>query len=298
MMTITPYSPRSVSQATSLKRKALLLDVNLRQTQSPTMSPSLSSQESSPAIPYSNYMQGFPNLSHVPPESVSQWFDDLEDGDNIVKQLSRTSDFEKIPVTRCCCQQRSDLPRRENSIATPVSLHTGQNRIALPSRESSVGAPVSPLNGDTMNTEANRAAITTNKPHDYDDVMSIDEESVSSDSFHQPSTPTNPLKKRRYLTAGSGRVTKPSVEVFIKVFEQTSYPDTNVRKMLAERMNMTPRAVQIWFQNRRQHAKAYGFREGLLSKKRPHSYKAPTGPNDVAERLLLDVAMWCDEAGF
>ncbi|TPX31828.1 hypothetical protein SmJEL517_g04891 [Synchytrium microbalum] len=61
----------------------------------------------------------------------------------------------------------------------------------------------------------------------------------------------------------SGRLTKSSVKVFTQVFAVTPYPDTRIRKLLAERLDMNPRAVQIWFQNKRQHLKAMGVAEGL-----------------------------------
>ncbi|TPX36698.1 hypothetical protein SmJEL517_g01220 [Synchytrium microbalum] len=113
----------------------------------------------------------------------------------------------------------------------------------------------------------------------------------------QTSKTANRRKTSNHVTAGNGRITKPCVAVLSKVLEQTCYPETSVRKLLAERMNMRPRTVQIWFQNKRQYMKASGVSEGLRNK-RGDPYKIPTGKKVVIETLGEDVERWCDEAGF
>ncbi|KAI9505095.1 homeobox domain-containing protein, partial [Coemansia spiralis] len=37
----------------------------------------------------------------------------------------------------------------------------------------------------------------------------------------------------------------------MEVFEKTPKPDSEMRKILGRQLDMTPRTVQIWFQNRR-----------------------------------------------
>lgn len=39
-------------------------------------------------------------------------------------------------------------------------------------------------------------------------------------------------------------------------FLKDPFPSTETRQMLASKLGMTPRSVQIWFQNQRQHTKA------------------------------------------
>ncbi|ORX98162.1 homeobox, partial [Basidiobolus meristosporus CBS 931.73] len=51
------------------------------------------------------------------------------------------------------------------------------------------------------------------------------------------------------------RLNARQVNRLMEVFEQTTKPKTEIRIQLAEELGMRPRAVQIWFQNRRQKLK-------------------------------------------
>jgi len=46
------------------------------------------------------------------------------------------------------------------------------------------------------------------------------------------------------------RTTRQQLKVLEETFRSTQKPDGNVRKSLALQLNMTPRNVQVWFQNR------------------------------------------------
>eukprot|EP00866_Antonospora_locustae_P000562 jgi/Antlo1/562/2325 len=47
------------------------------------------------------------------------------------------------------------------------------------------------------------------------------------------------------------KTTRQQLEVLERTFETNIRPDTQMRKMLAEQLGMTPRSIQVWFQNRR-----------------------------------------------
>jgi hypothetical protein len=51
------------------------------------------------------------------------------------------------------------------------------------------------------------------------------------------------------------RATVSQTQALQKVFEKTAFPSTALREALARRLDMTPRTVQIWFQNKRQAAR-------------------------------------------
>ncbi|KAI8384230.1 Homeodomain-like protein [Radiomyces spectabilis] len=48
------------------------------------------------------------------------------------------------------------------------------------------------------------------------------------------------------------RANPKQLEVLNRVFERTFFPSTQMRAQLGRELGMSPRTVQIWFQNRRQ----------------------------------------------
>ncbi|RUS22871.1 hypothetical protein BC938DRAFT_475172 [Jimgerdemannia flammicorona] len=75
----------------------------------------------------------------------------------------------------------------------------------------------------------------------HDDDMNDDFETEHGDA---DSLAYRTVKRRR-------RLTQEETRILNQVFETTTKPNSQVRKRLAQQLGMTPRAVQIWFQNRR-----------------------------------------------
>ncbi|KAI8879501.1 hypothetical protein K501DRAFT_287357 [Backusella circina FSU 941] len=70
---------------------------------------------------------------------------------------------------------------------------------------------------------------------EHDDLLLDDED----DDLH-------PIKTKRR------RANVKQLEVLNRVFERTFFPSTQMRAELGRQLSMSPRTVQIWFQNRRQ----------------------------------------------
>ncbi|ORZ19591.1 homeobox domain-containing protein, partial [Absidia repens] len=51
------------------------------------------------------------------------------------------------------------------------------------------------------------------------------------------------------------RTSRAQLKVLEKSFLENAKPNATVRRYLAQELEMTPRGVQIWFQNRRAKAK-------------------------------------------
>ncbi|KRH92086.1 putative Homeodomain-like, Homeodomain-related, Homeobox protein, partial [Pseudoloma neurophilia] len=47
------------------------------------------------------------------------------------------------------------------------------------------------------------------------------------------------------------RTSKSQLKILEKTFESNKKPDSALRNQLSEQLGMTPRSVQVWFQNRR-----------------------------------------------
>lgn len=72
------------------------------------------------------------------------------------------------------------------------------------------------------------------------------------ESFHQ--TPHGEVKNTYYnpfAVKHRRRTSKMQLRVLEKTFETNIRPDAALRKILGEQLGMTPRSVQVWFQNRR-----------------------------------------------
>jgi hypothetical protein len=68
------------------------------------------------------------------------------------------------------------------------------------------------------------------------------------------------------------------LDVLNQVFTQTFFPSTEMRNELAKQLGMSPRTVQIWFQNKRQSIRT---RERSLQDKRDdrrYHHSLPTPP--------------------
>ncbi|KAG2231937.1 hypothetical protein INT48_005652 [Thamnidium elegans] len=60
------------------------------------------------------------------------------------------------------------------------------------------------------------------------------------------SSPATAIKAKRR------RANAKQLEVLNRVFDRTFFPSTQMRAELGRQLGMSPRTVQIWFQNRRQ----------------------------------------------
>ncbi|KAJ1657620.1 hypothetical protein IWQ61_003014 [Dispira simplex] len=97
--------------------------------------------------------------------------------------------------------------------------------------------------------------------------------------FHEDEDEEVPLAL--VLKAKRKRATTEQVQALNRVFETTSFPSTEMRKELAKQLNMTPRTVQIWFQNKRQALRMRGRDptnkiQALPLRGRPSAFTRPT----------------------
>ncbi|KAI7868734.1 hypothetical protein BDF14DRAFT_1742243 [Spinellus fusiger] len=74
--------------------------------------------------------------------------------------------------------------------------------------------------------------------------MEEDEDSDDGEEFDENGNPPVKAKRRR--------ANAKQLEVLNRVFDRTFFPSTQMRVELGRQLGMSPRTVQIWFQNRRQ----------------------------------------------
>ncbi|KAI9294989.1 hypothetical protein K502DRAFT_284954, partial [Neoconidiobolus thromboides FSU 785] len=51
------------------------------------------------------------------------------------------------------------------------------------------------------------------------------------------------------------RAGKAQIKILNQIFSKTPFPSTELRSLLSHKLRMSPRAIQIWFQNKRQISK-------------------------------------------
>ena len=97
---------------------------------------------------------------------------------------------------------------------------------------------------------------------DLDEVKVEELGSPSSPSNSWSSSDTVPLQYAGESSADSDanrpkrcKISREQLHILIKSFEEEPLPNFDQRQTLARGLSMTPRSVQIWFQNRRQRLK-------------------------------------------
>ncbi|KAJ2703502.1 hypothetical protein H4218_000186 [Coemansia sp. IMI 209128] len=123
--------------------------------------------------------------------------------------------------------------------------------------------------------------ITTDLKKDY--VMDTDEDGspngyTGGEGSPDPSSDAYNKKRHRLRPEQTRRL--------LEIFEKTNKPDSEMRKVLGKQLDMTPRTVQIWFQNRRAKIKREGQSTGSLR----HAGFSPAGPLQGRNRLTFNRA--------
>ncbi|KAI9277600.1 hypothetical protein BY458DRAFT_453211 [Sporodiniella umbellata] len=84
---------------------------------------------------------------------------------------------------------------------------------------------------------------------------------LNKDTFHYQNTSPVSLPEHIFreedwdeeqLKTKRKRASSEQLQVLSKVFRRTFFPSTQMRVQLGRQLKMSPRTVQIWFQNRRQ----------------------------------------------
>jgi len=90
----------------------------------------------------------------------------------------------------------------------------------------------------------------------------------------------DPMKKKRK------RISPDQLRILEKIFVTHQHPTLNLRKQLAMELNMTPRSVQIWFQNRRAKARHMEFKPQLSNGISPDLIYDAIGYSSTGQRFM------------
>lgn len=73
--------------------------------------------------------------------------------------------------------------------------------------------------------------------------------------FNYHSLKLEKSKEMKFEKCKRKRATAVQTQILQNAFAKTAFPSTLQREYLARRLGMSPRTVQIWFQNKRQAAR-------------------------------------------
>ncbi|KAJ2083127.1 hypothetical protein H4R24_001040 [Coemansia sp. RSA 988] len=102
----------------------------------------------------------------------------------------------------------------------------------------------------------------------------------SDDNKDSPDPYSDMSNKKRH------RLRPDQTRYLMEIFEKTTKPDADMRRALGKKLSMTPRTVQIWFQNRRAKIK----RESMTSLPLKMQNRYAPGTPDVRNRLTFSQA--------
>lgn len=146
-------------------------------------------------------------------------------------------------------ERRSGVAHQQHSSITSVHL-AGRQSLSSSYTMPTTAQPTAPFEGivDFSYHQAHFAGYNPSpsdsslQHHQASPASRVDSSEWKQSSFF--SYRPNEVKHRK-------RTTRQQLKVLEETFRSTQKPDGNVRKSLALQLNMTPRNVQVWFQNRR-----------------------------------------------
>jgi hypothetical protein len=145
------------------------------------------------------------------------------------------------------------------SMSTGLGITTTPSPEVAPSGNSIISSAV----GESWNTSGSSASNTspcsgTPSPGSVrgamvstDDGSEEEQTSTSSEPASEDPESEKPTKKHKSDTKKRIRTTPDQLRLLEKTYEREKIPSQSLREELALKLGMTPRRVQVWFQNKR-----------------------------------------------
>ncbi|TPX60073.1 hypothetical protein SpCBS45565_g07603 [Spizellomyces sp. 'palustris'] len=155
-----------------------------------------------------------------------------------------------IPPSPALSESSLPLPSPSPTASPSPQIGSNRNLVSGANASHTVNSGHRPSSRDAINSE--KPIETAAGPQSLTFVLSTMED-VAEQIQREESAP----KKRRLKTKDWQR------DILINVFEtETTMPDPDRRKEISDIVRMSPRAVQVWFQNRRAKVRAEANRSG------------------------------------
>ncbi|KAI8891241.1 homeobox-domain-containing protein [Backusella circina FSU 941] len=103
---------------------------------------------------------------------------------------------------------------------------------------------------------------------------------------------SSPQNEEPSIKAKRKRASPNQLVVLNRIFNQTYFPSTEIRVQLGKQLGMSPRAVQIWFQNKRQALRARGRQASDSSSVYLPPLSPPRSPPDLSNHKKNHYFSW------
>ena len=172
---------------------------------------------------------------------------------------SQQPDKESDTDSATSCRTDSHENKNSKQLSEPGGEQTTQLVVDDQGDDQSLVSRNSAQDTDRTDTESEAA----------DDVATtgIDDTNANNRKDAKPSGATYTTSRGKVRH----RTTQEELEVLEAVWRQTHMPSSKVRQELAERLNMTVRRVQIWFQNRRAKLRKRQLQQQQLTAYKEHT---------------------------
>lgn len=132
------------------------------------------------------------------------------------------------------------------SLSTPSEFISQPSPSALPFQSEQLSDGINPLSLDHLQSFQQQA--------DNIDTHNIETSTSRSDDSQKYSSPNSRITDF-FVNCKRSRVSKENKSLLEALFSVKNFPNTAERKLIAEKCNMTPSQVRIWFTNKRARCK-------------------------------------------
>ncbi|KAF4567591.1 hypothetical protein EYR40_006592 [Pleurotus pulmonarius] len=129
---------------------------------------------------------------------------------------------------------------------------------------------------------------TSISPHHASSVAPPRVASPYAESSSQPYTPppVSPTTDEPMIKKKRKRADAAQLKVLNDVYSRTAFPSTEERLSLAKQLDMSPRSVQIWFQNKRQSMRQTNRQSSTMSSSTHQPFSISSGPDPSVDDML------------
>ncbi|KAJ3166432.1 hypothetical protein HDU88_003300 [Geranomyces variabilis] len=172
-----------------------------------------------------------------------------------------SAESDGLPSRSCASSARREMLtafasyKAFRAAATAPSVELTQDTYPPPTYPQSIPTPATPTCTPTVAVYHTSPVLPSHPPIPLATPAAAADSGILPDANGAPQPQPDQQQQQPRDKIKRRRATPAQQQALFAVLKQTHFPSTELRGRLAKDLDMTPRAVQIWFQNRRQAAR-------------------------------------------